>query len=129
MNNKLYLLFNHTLTPYQVRDAEIYWDITEFVVLPAALQALWSNIPPDKDLNLVMHLKPIVDYFKKMKYMGYVLVQGDFGGVFYLVNQLQSMGYTPLYATTKRKVVEEKLPDNTIVSKRIFKHVCFRKYV
>ncbi len=129
MNNKLYLLFNHTLTPYQVRDAEIYWDITEFVVLPEALQALWGNIPPDKDLNLVMHLKPIVDYFRKMKYKGYVLVQGDFGGVFYLVNQLQSMGYTPLYATTKRKVVEEKLPDNTIVSKRIFKHVCFRKYV
>ena len=129
MNNKLYLLFNHTLTPEQVIDANDSFGITEFIVLPEALQALWSNIPPDKGLNLVMHLKPIVDYFKKMKYMGYVLVQGDFGGVFYLVNQLQNMGYTPLYATTKRKVIEEKLPDNTIVSKRIFKHVCFRKYV
>lgn len=129
MNKKMYLLFNHTLTTDQKKDAEIHWNISEFLDLPEVLSKLWRSIPPDNNLDLIAHLKPIVDYFKTKKSKGYVLTEGDFGGVYYMVNKLKDLGYTPLYSTTERNVKETRLEDGTISTKRKFKHVCFRKYI
>ena len=128
MNKTLHLLFNHTLTPEQIKDAQESLGVSEIEVLPNHLKQLWSNVPPSKELNLKNHLQPIVAYFKEVQPKDYVLVQGDFGAVFYMVNQLKKMGFTPLYATTERKVIEEQNKQNETVSKRIFKHVCYRKY-
>ena len=128
MNKTLHLLFNHTLTPEQIKDAQESLGVSEIEVLPNHLKQLWSNVPPTKELNLKNHLQPIVAYFKEVQPKDYVLVQGDFGAVFYMVNQLEKMGFTPLYATTERKVIEEQNKQNEIISKRIFKHVCYRKY-
>ena len=44
-----------------------------------------------------------------------------------MVTFSKNLGLIPIYATTKREVVEEKQGDK-IVKKSIFKHIRFRKY-
>ncbi len=131
MNKKLHLLFNHTLTPEQITDAKISLGVTEnnILLLPDNMIALWHNIPPEAGLNLSKHLYDLVTYFSHQNKGDYVLVQGDFGAVFYMVNQLMKMDLIPIYATTKRQVTEEKNNENQIITKRIFKHICYRKYI
>ena len=57
----------------------------------------------------------------------YVLVQGEFGAVFYMVDYCFKTGRIPVYAATKRVVQEHKNGDK-ITSKRVFEHTCFRRY-
>ena len=129
MNKTLYLLFNHRLTTEQIEDAEKSLGVTDIRYIPERLQKVWSNIPPNKELNLEKHLQPIIDYLENIDSPNeYILIQGDFGAVHFMVKQAFYLGFIPIYATTERKTIEEKLTDNTIITKRIFKHVCFRKY-
>ena len=58
----------------------------------------------------------------------FVLIQGDFGAVYLMVNFAFSLGLIPVYATTERIVVEKRMQDNTVKSERIFKHKMFRRY-
>ena len=125
----LHTIFNHKLTPDQIKDAKENLKITEIIDLPTDLKKLWANIPPDKNLILAQHLKPIITYFEQLNSNDFVLVQGDFGAVYYMVNKLKELGFIPIYATTERKIIEEKLSDNSIITKRIFKHICYRKYI
>jgi len=56
-----------------------------------------------------------------------VLIQGDFGAVYHMVNFAKELGLIPIYATTKRESIELK-QGNKIIKKSIFKHIKFRKY-
>ena len=56
-----------------------------------------------------------------------VLVQGDFGATFMIVDYCLDNNLIPIYATTKRNVEETILNEN-IISKRKFSHVLFRLY-
>lgn len=56
------------------------------------------------------------------------IVQGEYGATVYLVNWLQKNGHAVYYATTERQVVETKTDEGSIINKRVFKHVNFRKY-
>lgn len=55
------------------------------------------------------------------------LVQGDFGLTYAMVNFCKEKGLIPVYATTERKVEEEK-KDGVVLVKRTFNHVRFRVY-
>ena len=127
---KLHLLFNHTLTPEQIKNAKESLGVSKenIITLPENLNKIWSNIPPDCTLNLINHLKPIAEYFSKQNKNDYVLVQGDFGAVNYMVNVLKNYDLIPVYSTTERHIIEEKNENNEIIIKRYFKHICFRKY-
>lgn len=127
-SNTIYLLFNHQLTSFQIDQLTEIYKVDKIIELTSNLLKFWKNISPDCNLDLVEHLKPIVDFFEKSENMGYVLVQGDFGATYYMVSRLKNLGYIPIYATTKREVIEETQNDGTILTKRIFKHVCFRIY-
>ncbi len=125
----LHLIFNHQLTAAQISDAKASLGIKKIKYLPKELQEIWANIPANAALDLEQHLIKLLHYFKAQDANAYVLVQGDFGAVYFMVNYLKDLGYKPIYATTERKIIEEKLTNNTIVTKRIFKHVCFRPYI
>ena len=130
MNNKLHLLFNHTLTPEQVVDARNSLGVSKENIkeLPDVLKQIWQNIPPEINLDLPNYLQPLINYFSQQSKGDYVLVQGDFGAIYYMVNQLKKMELIPVYATTKRQVIEVESDENKIVVKRVFKHICYRKY-
>ena len=122
------LLFSHELTQDQIKDARVTLNITEFVPLSPDLEGLWKNIPPTKP-SLSEYLEPVRTWMKGQAKPGdYVLIQGDFGAIYLMVNFAFSVGLIPVYSTTEREVVEKALPDNTVRLERVFRHRMFRRY-
>ena len=124
---QLFLLFSHKLTPSQELDAKESLGITNFVILPQELQSLWSNIPPTLE-NLSDYLTPLKEYISdKSKDGDIVLIQGEFGGCYEMVNFVKSLGLIAVHSTTKRDVVEKKV-DGKVVKTSVFEHVRFREF-
>lgn len=125
---KMLLLFSHELTDDQVKDAKRTLNIDEFIPLPSDLQNLWQNIPSIKP-TLNVYLEPFCNWIKENEDPeDYVLIQGDFGAVYLMVNFAFSMNLIPVYSTTERKAEERRMPDNTVKVERVFRHGIFRKY-
>lgn len=125
---KLYLLFNHTLTPKQEEDAKASLGITQFVSLPDASKQIWGNVPSDLE-SLAEYLQPIKEFLLHSSEKGdCVLVQGDFGATFHITNWAIQNDLIPLYATTERKSIEEIQAGGTIKKTAIFEHKRFRHY-
>ena len=124
---QLFLLFSHTLIPAQEDDAKKRFGVTNFVDLPKELQSLWSNIPPTLEV-LSDYLAPLKAYICKASKEGdVVLIQGDFGGCYEMVNYVKSLGLKAVYATTTRDVVEQMV-NGKIVKTSVFEHVLFREF-
>lgn len=125
---KLFLLFSHILTKEQKKDAIEKFNICEFIYLPQKLQNIWSNIPPDKDLDFLL-FKDIQEYIIKSLSKGdFILIQGDFGATLYMVNWALNQGYIPIYSTTERYYENYENEDGSITNIHRYKHVMFRKY-
>ncbi|MGJ0303598.1 CRISPR-associated protein Csx20 [Aliarcobacter cryaerophilus] len=124
---KMFLLFSHKLTQIQKDDAVATFGIDEFVYLPKNLQEVFSNVPSNLD-RLNNYLEDIKKYLKENSSKDdIVLIQGDFGATFILVNFAKSLSLKPVYATTKR-VVQEYLEEDKFIKKSIFEHERFREY-
>ena len=124
---QLFLLFSHKLTPFQELDAKESLGVTHFVKLPQELQSLWSNIPPTLE-NLSDYLTPLKEYISdKSKEGDIVLIQGEFGGCYEMVNFVKSLGLIAVHSTTKRDVVEKKV-DGKVVKTSVFEHIRFREF-
>ncbi|AFM05729.1 hypothetical protein Fleli_3408 [Bernardetia litoralis DSM 6794] len=127
---KLFLLFSHYVTEEQFEDAKKTLNITEFISLPKDLQQIFSNVPADLEA-IDDYLQPILDWIDEhcKNQENYILIQGDFGATYFLVDYCKKNNYTtPMYATTERKSVEEVQEDGSIKTQRIFKHKRFRLY-
>ncbi|ADR19516.1 CRISPR-associated protein Csx20 [Calditerrivibrio nitroreducens] len=125
---KIYLLFSHTLTDEQKSELE-KMGVSDIIPIPEDLQFIWSNMPPAGELNITV-LNEIIDWLSGSASEGdYILIQGDFGATYYMVNWAFKSGLIPIYATTERVVLEENKEGDRIVKKNIFRHVNFRRYV
>ena len=125
---KLFLLFSHKLTKQQQQDAIKTFEIEEFQYLPKDLQFIFSNIPSNLT-SLEEYLIPLKTYLKdNAKNHDIVLIQGDFGAVYQMVNFSKSLGLTSVYSTTNR-IIEEVFKDGKTIKKSIFEHVMFRRYI
>lgn len=125
--HKMLLLFSHNLTEDQIKDARVSL-IAEPVSLPFELKQLWQDIPPE-ETSIYQYLSPFRKWLKENATINdYVLIQGDFGAVYLMVNYSYSLSLIPIYSTTERKVVEIKMPDGTLKIEHIFKHMIFRRY-
>lgn len=125
---KMFLLFSHKLSDEQQQNALELFDVEQFISLPQELQKIWSNIDPCLK-NLKETLTPIKKFLEKKSSHGdIVLIQGDFGACYQLVNYSKGLGLLPVYATTKR-VVSEIEENGKLVKKSIFQHIKFREYI
>ncbi|MCT7464784.1 CRISPR-associated protein Csx20 [Aliarcobacter cryaerophilus] len=125
---KMFLLFSHKLTKQQQQDAIKTFEIEEFQYLPKDLQFIFSNIPSNLT-SLEEYLIPLKTYLKdNAKNHDIVLIQGDFGAVYQMVNFSKSLGLTSVYSTTNR-IIEEVFKDGKTIKKSIFEHVMFRRYI
>ncbi len=129
MKRKIFLLFSHELTEEQITELKEKYYIKKFVNLPVELQKLWSNFPPENEFPVELADKFISFLQKNSNNNDFVLVQGDFGLVYYIVNWCLNNNRIAIYSTTERIFKEEKLPDGSIKNIHIFKHVNFRKYL
>jgi hypothetical protein len=124
---QLFLLFSHTLTEEQIVDAKNSLQIDNFVSLPDDLQILWSNIPPNID-KIDNYLQPIKEFIKlKANKNDMILIQGDFGAIYQMVNFTKDLELIPIYATTKRET-KKITQDDKIIKTSIFKHIKYREY-
>ena len=126
---KLILLFSHDLTNEQKIDAEKSLKCNEIVSLPSDLRKMWSQIPPEGELD-----KNILKKFKKFlakntNIEDFVLIQGEFGMTCALVSWCFLNKRIPIYATTKRIAKEIIKEDGKIELIKVFKHVKFRRYI
>jgi len=128
MATKLFLIFNHQITPFQEKDAERLLGVEAVVDLPPELKGIWSDIPPDLQ-EIRGYLQPVMDWLESHAARGdYVLIQGDFGACYIMADFAMKMGLVPVYSTTRREAVEERLPDGSISLKHVFRHRRFRRY-
>jgi hypothetical protein len=148
----LYLLFNHQLTAIQQADAHTSLGVQRIFDLPPDLQEFWRQIPPDLP-ELKDYLGPIKTWLsdsaveasllRRSGYEGrkgtiaksaqasksdYVLIQGDFGACYIMVNFAFEIGLIPIYSTTLREAVEEHKDDGSVKLVHQFNHQIFRKY-
>lgn len=124
----LFLIFNHQFTEAQKAEARTSLDVQRIIPLPAALQETWSNIPPDLPA-LKDYLSPLRAWIASQASGGdYVLIQGDFGACWLMVNFSMERGLIPLYSTTERLTEEELKPDGSVRLVHYFRHRIFRRY-
>lgn len=123
----LLVILSHDLTRNQGAEAKEKLKVQNIILMPEDIKKIWNNINPVGDLP-VDELDKISEWIKKESNEDdYVLIQGDFGAVFYLVDYCLTIGRIPIYSTTSRKVEEIKVEDK-VVTKRTFEHLGFRKY-
>lgn len=122
------MLLNHPLTPDQRQSVSSELGVGEVIFLPPALQARWRQVPPDLP-ELSAFLQPLRQWLAAQARPGdFVLVQGDFGATFLMVQFAREQGLVPVYATTRRESREEPQPDGAVKTTRCFVHQRFRKY-
>ena len=125
---KMILLFSHRLSEEQREDARLNWGVDTFVSLPDSLQELWQQMPPEQE-TILPELEPFKAFLKEVvKADDLVLVQGDFGATCHMVGFVRSLGAVPVYATTRREVIEIKTEEGIVQKRSLFQHRRFRKY-
>ncbi len=125
---KIALLFSHKLTPAQNKDIKTSLGAKKIYNLPLELQSIWSQVPTDKDLIFNDYLEDIKKFLMDNLNSGdFVLVQGDFGATYHMVNFCKLNGFIPVYSVNKR-IAKEFIENGIIKKYSEFKHEFFREY-
>jgi hypothetical protein len=126
--NSLYLIFNHQLTLKQEQDTRESLGVDKIIELPPALDTIWRQIPPALP-EISAYLNPIKDWLaSQARKNDHVLIQGDFGACFIMVNFALKKGLIPVYSTTEREVAEEYKKNGSVSLMHQFRHRIFRRY-
>lgn len=126
---RLFLVFNHILSAGQEEDARSSLGIDSIVSLPEELQGFWSGIPPEGPLP-VRDLDGLAHWLIQNSSPGdFVLVQGDFGASFYLVDTCLKNRLVPVYSTTHRIYEQGNIGEAGMRNIHYFRHVNYRRYV
>ena len=124
MDKKLILLFSHQLTPQQLKDAKETLQCNKIIYLTDELLYKWQNITPETDIQIFKDF-----LIENAKVGDYVLIQGEWGTTYNMVNFAKEKNMIPIYSSTARKVIEEKSgSDNKVIKTSIFEHRGFYRY-
>lgn len=124
----LFLIFNHQITRLQEQDAQDSLGVRRIIPLPPELQEIWGNIPPELP-RIEEYIRPIREWLiSQAQENDFVLIQGDFGACYLMVNFVYEHGWIPIYSTTERLASEEMQADGTIRLAHRFRHRIFRRY-
>jgi len=125
---KIFLLFNHKFSSVQKIQAEEEFNVHQIIKMPARLKQLWQQVPAEPDV-LENYLVPFRDWLgENAEKNDLILVQGDFGATYLMVNFAFEKGLIPVYATSVRNAVEKNLDDGNIKMEHIFSFCRFRQY-
>jgi len=101
MARSLFLVFNHAFTAAQEQDARSSLRVSRVLEPPGHLQALWSDVPPDLQ-EIREYLEPVMEWLGTNAAPGdYVLVQGDFGACYLLVEFCMGRDLVPVYSNLR----------------------------
>jgi hypothetical protein len=124
---KMAVLLNHTMNNEQILQAQTELGVDSFVLPRENVTKKWSDADPCADLAH-LGIEIITEWLSSETSRGdYILVQGDYGLTFAVVDWCLRKGLIPVHATTQQCVMESMERDTKVV-KREFRHVKFRKY-
>jgi hypothetical protein len=124
---RMAVLLNHQLTGEQKENACKDLNIDEFVLMPKEIADIWSNSDPS-DCSVLAYIKKVIGWLEESTSLGdYVIVQGDYGLTFAVVDWCLDNGRKAVYATTER-IAKESRDENIIKVQREFRFVRFREY-
>ena len=123
---KTYCLLNHTLTEAQLAELKERYHSIRVVYPPVDISAAWSQLPPglSYDTNTI---RSVISWLDVAETGDTVILQGEAGSTFILVDYLLSRGLVPLHAVTRR-VSSESNEGEDVKKSLVFRHVCFRPY-
>ncbi len=128
MSGSLFLIFNHTFTDDQREDAITSLGINRIVDMPPDYKDIWSDIPPDIN-KINNYLEPVKIWLNhEARDEDYVLIQGDLGACYIIINYCFHFDLIPIYSTTNRKINEMILKNGTVKITHHFQHNIFRRY-
>ena len=123
---KAFCLLNHELTQNQILELKNRFNVENIIYPPEELSRKWSQIPAEKELDKTI-IGNVTNWLTAANKGDLLIVQGEFGATFMIVDYALKNELIPLHAVTKRVAVEHR--DGEVVSKQyVFEHVCFRKY-
>lgn len=124
---KTYCLLNHTLSEKQIAELKEKFDSESIIYPTEELSKKWSQIPTTQKIDRSI-IESVIEWLSTSQKDDCLIVQGEMGSVFMLVDYALKNGLIPLHAVSERKTIEKKNEDGTSVKTAIFEHVCFRKY-
>jgi len=117
---KIILLFSHTLTEPQVKELKEDWNCEEIVYMPTELKNNWMDVTDDVDISQFQ--KFLLENLQKGDY---VLIQGEWGLTYNMINFAKENNFIPLYAGTTRKVTEHKEGDK-VIKNSVYIHTIYK---
>jgi hypothetical protein len=121
-----YCLLNHVLTANQIGELKNDFGVERIMYPEPELSAAWSNIPTEKTLT-ADHLLPFSRWLSAANKGDVVILQGEAGAAFALVDFCLSRGLVPLHSVTRR-IARESREGEKVLRSQVFEHVCFRRY-
>lgn len=121
-----FCLLNHKPTQKQIAELQSSFDTSQIVCPPTDVTEFWAQIPPVSVLRKNELLK-VVTWLDEANEGDIVIIQGEFGATFALVDYALMKKLIPIYAVTQR-IAQEQQKGETIHRQYIFEHVCFRTY-
>ena len=123
---KCYCLLNHVLTQKQLDELVQKYQVSDIEYPPNSVSDFWRQILASVQI-LKSNLQPITEWLNSAEKDDLIIIQGEFGSTFALVDWALSKAFIPVYAVTKRVETEEKQGE-TVMRHYIFEHECFREY-
>jgi hypothetical protein len=125
---EMHILFSHHLTKEQKDEVVLNFHVEKFIPLPQKLQLIWSNIPAS-ETNISKYIRTFTDYLTDNSKSGdLVLIQGDYGLTYAIVDWCLKNQRLPLYSTTQRSSEEYQEQNGVVKKESLFKHVIYRRY-
>ncbi len=124
--SKAFCLLNHQLTENQKSELKEKYNISQIIYPTEELSKRWSQIPTTENIDMSIIFE-IVDWLSDAEKKDVLIIQGEFGSTFMMVDYALKHDLIPVHAVTTRIAQESR--DGEIVKRQyIFEHVCFRKY-
>jgi len=125
---RLFLFFSHVMTEAQASDARRILGVSDIFHLPTHLVNQWGSVDPSAE-SLESTAVPFKEWLSANARTGdLVLVQGDFGLTYIMVNYAFGMGCVPVYSTTERVAGEKQGEGGAVELTKTVRHVIYRRY-
>lgn len=121
-----FCLLNHELTQKQRDELHSTYGVETILQPPEDVSRIWAQMPADRELNKNT-IEKIIAWLSNGQAGSIVVVQGEFGATFAIVDYALKKGLVPIYAATKR-IAKETRNGEKVHREYIFEHVRFRKY-
>jgi len=128
MTRRALITTDQKLTEDQLNDLKETFGVQEIIYLPQDLKERINHPHPELS-ELKLYIRPVLKYLNRNLNVGDIIViNGDPAATYLVAHHSLICGFVPLQPVTRYEMVEEKLSNGEVRTKKVLKHVKFRKY-